>query len=44
MACGGVARISSLDESGVSGVQDLEINPVAVGQDSLSATGATAMQ
>lgn len=36
MACGGVARISSLDESGSSGVQDLEVNLVTIGQGYLS--------
>lgn len=32
MACGDVARISSLDESGISGVQDLERSSVTLGQ------------
>lgn len=44
MANGGVARISSLDESGISGVQDLEINSVTRGQGYIWAIHAMVVQ
>lgn len=44
MACRGIATISSLDESGISGMQDLEINSVTRGQGYLSATHAPGVQ